>query len=342
MKASLACVVLLALPASAQTSLKQLLDSADQKNVDRRIAEQSLLRAEADYGVAWSALLPSLSVSGAYTHNQYQVQIGPPVVPTALVITPADQLDGVLRVDLALIDTGRWYRTITSSMARDSAKDREELTRDQIRRGVISSYYVYAASLSVRESAKRSLGVSEAQAKLQEVREKAGAITELDLLRANAEVQRTLQTVADSENLVATARRGLTSLTFLDPGDVAVLPPVDLAPEPPYEELEKRIGGLPAIRAAENDVLIADRAATAQTLTLVPLIGAQFTERVTNATGFSNQWSNYAVGLNLSWRLDGPTIQSFAVQRTVTATAREIIATMPARPTSRSPPCWPT
>ena len=322
MRANLLLVVLLALPAAAQNSLKQMLDAADKQNVDLRIAGQALTRAEAEYAVAWSALVPSLLVSGAVTHNQFESVIGPPVLPTRLVITPFDQLDGVLRVDLPLIDTGRWYRTITSSMARQGAADRQEFTRDQIRRGVVSNYYVYAASVAVRESARRSLGVSQAQLQLQEIREKAGAITELDLLRARAEVQRTLQVVADTENLVATSRRGLTSLSSVDPGEVANLPPDDLTAEPAFQELEKNIAVLPAVRAAETDAAIADRLATAQKLSLVPVVGAQFTERVTNATGFSNQWSTYTFGLNLTWRIDVPTFQGMAVQKAQTATAR--------------------
>lgn len=316
------CLLLLALPAAAQTGLKQLLDAADQQNVDRRISAESRTRAEAEYRVAWGALLPALTATGAYTHNQISSTIGPPLIPTKLVITPNDQFDGMLRLDLPLIDTSRWYRASAGSIGQDAAADREESTRDQVRRSVISSYYLYAASLAVRESAIRSQGVSDAQLKLQDVREKAGAITELDLLRARAEVQRTRQVVADAESLVATSRRGLKTISTVDPGEVAALPPDDLTPEPDFEQLEKKVDVLPGVRAAERDAEAASRLADAQTLALVPVVGAQFTERASNATGFANQAATYSYGVNLTWRIDVPAFQAIGVQRAVANTAR--------------------
>jgi outer membrane protein TolC len=302
-------------------SLKQLLDAADQQNVDRKISAEQRRRAEAEFSQAWTALLPALTASGAYTRNQYESAIGPPVTPMKIVIQPLDQLDATFRIDLPLVDTSRWYRALVASSAEEGAVQREALTRDQVMRQVIGGWYLYAASLSVRESAKRSVAVAEAQAKLQDIRQKAGAATDLELLRANAEVQRNRQVVADSEVLVATTRRTLRTLTFLDPGDEAVLPEDNLTPEPRFEELEPRVVGLPAVLAAEQDVAIAARLATAQQLTLVPIIGAQFTERLTNATGFAGKAAVYSAGVGFAWRLDVPTFEAFRVAQAAHSTA---------------------
>ena len=322
MRASL-LLLLVAIPTSAQTSLKQLLDAADQQNVDRRIAAESHLRADAEYRMAWTALFPSFTAQGSITHNEVAAVIPAGVLgPKQLVITPADQINGSLRFDLPLVDTNRWYRAIVTSVAQDAAVDREEFTRDQVRRSVIFGYYFYAAALAVRESAKRSLGVSEAQLKLQEIRSSAGAITELDLLRARAEVLRTRQVVADTENLVATSRRGLQSTTSLDPGEIAALPPDDLTPEPRFEELEMRTDALPGVRAADRDAAMQQKLADAQSLVLVPVLGAQFTETLSNATGFTGKAATFNTGLYLTWRIDVPTFTAMGAQRAISNTAR--------------------
>ena len=64
------------------------------------------------------------------------------------------------------------------------------------------------------------------------------------------------------------------------------------------------------IRAAEKDAEAAGQNETLSKLSLVPVVGAQFTERFSNATGFTGQVTSYNFGVNLVWRLDGPTIVS--------------------------------
>lgn len=305
--------------ASAQNvTLTQLLDAADKNNLDRRVSAEQSNRARAEFRQAWTGLLPSLTANGSITHNQDPTVINQPDGMGGIkqfVIVPSDQIDGTLRFDLPLIDASRWFRAAASSVAEDSSGQRELLTRDQVKRQVVSGWYSYAAALAVRESAKKSLAVSQAQAKLQEIRLEAGAATELERLRANAELARNLQLVADTENLVALSRRALRTMTFLDPGEVAPLPEDDLRPEAPLEELEARIEELPAVRASDKDILINERLLTAQRLAILPTIGAQFTERLTNATGFSGRNANYNLGLYLNWRIDVPVFQAMQVQQ---------------------------
>jgi outer membrane protein TolC len=173
----------------------------------------------------------------------------------------------------------------------------------------------------VRESAQRSLKVAEEQERLQSVREKAGAATELELLRARAEVQRNRQTISDTDVMVATTRRSLSTLTGIDPGDSASLPPDDLRAETPFDELEKNVDALPPVRAADKDAQTAARNADATRFALVPVLGAQFTERLSNATGFTGKISNWNYGATLSWRLDAPTVMGLGVARSQEATA---------------------
>ncbi len=346
--------LVLATSAAAQTpGLAQFVDSADQQNLDRLISAQQRERAAADFRTAWSGLLPSLTANAGWTHNQVAAEVAFPsfvnpaenmgqflkacqvdadcasgqvcsanhLCSSKTVIIPSDQLDAVLRFELPLIDAGRWWRVMAASSSVSGAEHREQLARDFVKRQVVGAYYGYAAALAVRESAKKSASVAEAQLKLMEIRASAGASTELDLLRAKAEVQRTRQVVADTESLVATTRRSLRSVSGLEPPANVPLPDDDTRPEPGFGELEQRVGELPAVRAAEDDAVAAGRFATASRLAALPIITAQFTQRVTNATGFQGQAAVYNTGINILWRIDVPTFMNMSAQAASEATA---------------------
>jgi outer membrane protein len=311
-----AMVLLAALAQTAEpTTLKTFLAQADENNVDRRLTMEQRARAEADFRAAWTALLPSLSASAAWTHNQFAASFEQrnPMTGALLaniVIIPQDQLDATLRFDLPLIDTTRWFRALAANANQLSAAEREQLTRDLVKRQVVSAYYAYAAALAVRESALKSVAVAEAQAKLIDVRAIAGSATELEQMRAKAAVARTRQVVADVESLVATSRRSLRTLSGVEPPDQVSLPEDALQPEPPAATFEERINELPAVKAADLDSDAAEKLTAASRLALVPLVGAQFTQRFTNATGFQGQVATYNTGINLQWRLDVPTFQN--------------------------------
>lgn len=309
---------LVSMSAFAQSDLKSFLDAAETANVDRRITVEQRNRAAADFTSSWTALLPSLTVQGGWTNNQYEaaVPFENPVTGevTRLVIIPENQFDATLRVDLPLIDTQRWMRAAAAGASEDSAEFREQVTRDQIRRQVVASYYGYAASLALLQSAKKSLGVAEAQLKLMEIRTQAGSTTELDLIRARSEHQRNKQVVADAVSLVATSKRTLRTLTGLEPAD-ALPEVVDNTEAPaPLAELEDRIEELPALKAAQKDYEAAANVAMGSKLALVPTVGANFTQRFTNATGFQNRAAIYSGGITATWRLDGPTFTGMRAQ----------------------------
>ncbi|MBE2251454.1 MAG: TolC family protein [Myxococcus sp.] len=307
-------------------TLKDFLASADEQNLERRISLEQRQRAEAEFRAAWSGLLPSLSASATWTHNQFEAVANFPNPATGavtkLIILPADQFDAVVRLDVPLIDTTRWFRALAADTAQTSAAEREQLTRDLVRRQVVGAYYGYAAALAVRASAKKSVGVAEAQLKFIDVRVGAGSATELEQLRARAEVARNRQTLADVESLVATTRRTLRTVSFLEPPVEVAMPTDDLHAEGTAESFEARVAELPTVKAADLDAAAADKLATASRLALVPIVSGQFTQRFTNATGFQNQSAVYNAGIGLQWRLDVPTFQNMSVQASAASTAK--------------------
>jgi outer membrane protein TolC len=314
-------LVVLAANAGAQ-SLETFLGAADRSNLDTRSSAQSRERAEAEFGQAWGALLPSLTANGGWTHNQYDAVITIPTgatTSTTATIIPKDQFDATFKVEVPLIDATKWVRTSASSSAAEAARQRDVSTRDTVHRQVISAFYSYLGARSLLESAQRSLALAQAQVEVTKARTTAGVANELELMRSNAEVERNQQLVADAEAMVAIGARSLETLSGLTPGEVPLLPTDDLHPAPVLEELQGGVGSLATVRAAEADATAASRTSTAATLALVPTINAQFTERLTNATGFQNANALYNAGVTFNWRLDVPAVQALRAQHAIEA-----------------------
>src|SRR5690349_9218567 len=112
-------------PAAQGASLKQLLERAETASIDRRITQEQRNRAAWELHAAWSGLLPGLLGQASWTRNQYEV-----VVPfgggNPLVITPTDQLDATVRVEVPLLDAPRWFRVAAASSADTAAELRDE------------------------------------------------------------------------------------------------------------------------------------------------------------------------------------------------------------------------
>ncbi|MCA2981697.1 MAG: TolC family protein, partial [Myxococcaceae bacterium] len=281
--------------------------------------------ARAGFDQQWGSLLPSLSASGGYTRNQFDAVVDLPTGATTsekVVIIPRDQLDATLKAELPLVEVSRWLRVSAASATADAAEARERAARDQLRRAVVNAYYAVAGAQALVESSQRSLAVAKAQLQQQGDRRTAGVGSELEVARAGAEVARATQVVADAEAQLATSRRALRTLTGVEVTQPLVLPQDDLHPEPPLDELEARAAATPPVAAAERDAESAARTSSAASAALAPTLGAQFTQRFTNATGFQNQAALWNAGLTFSWRGDLGSVQGLRVASAAAQTAR--------------------
>ena len=322
---SIVCLALAVGPWCVQAqTLPEYLDSAERLNVDARLSQVSTDQARAEAGQTWGALLPTLTANGGWTHNQYAAVLEVPTgaaTSQKIVIVPLDQLDATFKAEVPLIDAAKWFRAGAAAAATEARVERQRLTLDQVRRQVVTAFYVLAGSHALLESAQTSARVAEAQLEQQTAERAAGAATELEVVRARAELERTKQLIADAEAQEANAQRALQTLTGLEPTMLPTMSPDDLRPEPPLAELEARLEQLPAVKSAQADVTAASRNRVAAATAITPTVNAQFTERLTNATGFQNQSALWNAGVTFSWRLDVSGLQGMQVAGAIEQTA---------------------
>lgn len=305
---AIAMTVALSLAASSASALQPLesfLASARAKNFDRREAVQVLEQRDKDSDGAWRKLLPVVGARGAYTYNQFEAKAAIPQADgtrTEAIITPQNQLDGFITVDVPIVDLSSWSKIGLQSALRDAAQARLEATSLDVEKQVARAFYQVHAQRAVLAAAERTLDASVSSLGTIEQRKNAGLATELDLARARAEVERNKQSSSNATYNVAVTERLLSTLSGLAPELGGNLADDDLHGEAPLASFEGK--KTPGVIAAEREAKAQDHAVSQSRNLLLPSLSANAQERFTNATGFANKNAIFTATLNLTWRLD--------------------------------------
>jgi outer membrane protein TolC len=297
--------VLSAIPGTARAlePLAAHLASAAELNLDVRAATARLDRAEEETSRAWAALFPALSARGTLARNQYEA-IAPSPTGEGRTIVPKNQRELSLQVEVPIIDVFAWGSIAVSRDNERATEARRAGANLEMTRAVTAAWYQVVGGEALVSAAARAVEAAEKNREFIAERNTAGLSSELDLRRAEAEVERNRQTHADAMLALAVARRSLHALSGLEPTPGA--PALEEKLDPP-ESLEvwteRALAGRPSIAAADADA----EAAAARRFTaiglLLPKVSANGAERFTNAPGFGEA-PNWTVSAVAEWKLD--------------------------------------
>lgn len=314
-------VVLAALAGSpaahALQPLEEFVRGARAHNPVNEEAQAEHAALEARSGEALGRALPALSASGTYTRNEREVAFG------GAPFVALNQLDAVVAVSVPLIDLSRFVRVSAANRQAASAAYREQQVAREAEAETVQLYYQLAANLGLVRAARRALEVVQVNLTMTEQTARAGTATALDVERASAEVERQRQQLTSAELAVRLTARALASRTRVVP-DIGLEPPLadDLHAEPALSDFLANTGATPAVKAAVLAREAADRAATAQALTLLPALTASASDHFTNATAFlGGHREAYAVALSLAWAFDLGTPSGIRAQNAEAAAA---------------------
>lgn len=310
-KQSLMALGLLALgadpaPACAQ-SLETFVRAATEHAIDVREAEALREQARSSVDEARARLLPSFTATGAYTRNELEVLVeiprGPGMDPVQATITPFDQLNGTFTLNVPIVDLSAWESFFAAEASADAAGDRAAGAALEAEVATATAYYQLVAAVAVRSSAVRAVATAEDNVRFVTSRVTSGLASELDQARAEADLMRARQTVAEAELQVVLGTRNLYVLTGVE-ADPAALPLATAADdEGRVDAWLAHAAELPAVRAAARDREAAERSRDAAWMGLVPVLSGSASERVTNAAGFGPT-AAWSLGVTLSWTLD--------------------------------------
>lgn len=296
--------------AGALQTLDEFLASSRTRSLDAREAVEVAAQRSGEVDQAWGRVLPGVTARGSYTRNQYETSFtlppaGPGAAPETTTITPYNQLDAFVTLDVPLIDVAGWYRVGAASAAAEAARVRTTVTDREVERAITEYYFGVLAAEAMADAAQRTLATAEQNRNIVAARQAAGAATQLDVERAQVEIEQARQNLANAELARAVNRKGLESVTGLVPTQGSQPLVDDLAEEAPLAvwtstDLSTRA----PVRASALDRKAADRTADAAVAAFVPVVSAQATERYSNAAGFSGQNASWAASVIATWRLD--------------------------------------
>ena len=293
--------------ASATEPLQAFLDRAKTHSFDAREAAATEQQRSAETNVALGRLTPSFSARGVYTRNQEEVAVQLPMGPR-LVITPLNQLDAFLQLDVPIIDLASYHRYRAARALAESTTEQRGATTIDVSRSVARAYYQFLGASALLGSAAESIKAAEANLKNVDDRRAAGAATDLDHERAFASVARAQQDLADAELGAALSGRSLETLSGLTPAPADGIDADDLRPEGTLAGWISVANDSPQERVARKLAEAAEQNRKAANRALLPTLAGNAQERITNASGFGGRSATYTLQLVLSWRLDYATI----------------------------------
>lgn len=308
-------LVLGARPALATQPLDTFLEHAKTQSFDTREAGATEHQRAAEADSALGRLTPAFSARGVYSRNQEEVAVQLPGTTEKLIISPSNQLDAYLQLDIPLIDLASYHRYKAAGAVAESAKEQRGATTIDVSRSVARAYYQLQGAGSLVSAAQEGVKAAQVNLKYVDDRHSSGAATDLDHARASAAVARAERDLADAELATALAARSLETLSGLSPTPPEPLPDDDLRGEGNISNWLALSVQTPQQRAAQKLGEAAEQNRKAASRALLPTLAGSAQERLSNASGFSGRSTNYTLQLVLSWRLDYTTIATRDAQQ---------------------------
>jgi len=283
--------------------LQQLIKTALEQNYDVRIAAARVEEFRAQVGIARVGQLPQISAAADATNSRISA-IGRTPLPSTTPVIGNDfngEIDLSYEVDL-------WGRLSNLTRAARADLLATEFARDTTRIDLVSdvatSYFNLLALDQQLAVTKRTVGTREKFLKMTRAQFQRGAVSELDVSRAEANLAAAQANIPDLQRQIAQAENQLQILLGQNPAAVQRTVMMDV---PPTATLPPAVpAGLPAallerrpdVRAAEYDLIAADARLASIKSSLIPAL------TLTGSLGSeSGELSNFLGSAAKTWSL---------------------------------------
>lgn len=243
--------------------LTRLIQRAVKANLDLKLAAARVAEARAQTGVPKSGFFPAVNATASASRNRQRVIAASSGTPKSALLVPIEfnNFQGGFDASWELDAFGRIRRGLQAAQA-------DALAATEARRAVLITVvsdvgraYVELRGLQLRlDIAEKNIKLQQDTLELTEVRAKAGLATELDVARAQAQLETTRSVVPALQSGIEISIHRLSVLLGEEPGALRaeLLPktPVPILPPQvpvglPSELLERR----PDIRESEAQII---------------------------------------------------------------------------------------
>jgi outer membrane protein TolC len=288
--------------------LEEFITRAATHGFDARESSAVSDEREAEADASLGVLLPSFTARGIYTRNQYEVAPTLPVDAAGntrrFVIQKHNQLDGILELHVPLVDVANYHRYGAQKALARASREQQGAVELELARSVGLAYFQFIGASALVRSADLSVKASiENQNNVARLLN-AGMATNLDTERANANVERARQDVADASLAVDLAAQQLETLTGLRPTPSADFPADDLHEEASLQSFQSEASKSAPAQAARKLEQAASAEEHAAASAWFPTLSGSAQEHFTNAPAFTDHRAFYTLQLVATLHLD--------------------------------------
>ena len=297
-------------PSASALTLDQALAMARKRNRSMVVERARLAQAQTNIEQAWSALFPTVSAQGKYTHNDTAAKFSVPITNAAgmmtgtnvLTLQPQEQLDGAINASLPLIAPPAYPALEAVKSGVRAAEANFEVSESQLLFGVAQSFY--AAGIADEVLVARHSSVEVARATLENARTRfsAGTVTKVDVDRAELAHMRAEQQEREALTGRAQAYRALATLIQADGTFKVVIPPPSTSRSDALS-LDMALHLRPEFRALDETLRSSEAQRRAYAWRWAPTVSAFGLARRFNYLNFAQHDYAWAVGAQLDWVL---------------------------------------
>ncbi|HEY8925575.1 MAG TPA: TolC family protein, partial [Polyangia bacterium] len=286
-----------------ELTLDKALALAKKGNRSLAVERARLAQAETTVEQAWNVLFPTLAAQGKYTRNNRGFSFGNPVTMQNLDIQKVDQLDVGASLSTLLFAPAAYPGLNAAKASVEGATEGLRSAEDQTLFGVAQSFLTAAIADEVMTVRDSSISVSKATLDMARTRFAAGAVTKVDVDRAEIAVLRAVQAKREAELARREAYRALATLIgFNEP--FKVVPPAVPTGEPlPGDDLSMVLKLRPEFRALQASQREAESSRAAYSWRWAPSISGFANARWFNYQNFAGEHHAWAAGASLDWVL---------------------------------------
>lgn len=286
-------------------TLEEALKLARKNNRNLAVERTKLLQAQIGIEQAWAAFFPTVAAQGKYTHNYRQVELG--FAGTPLLLQPSNQFDFSISASQPLIAPAAFPALDAVKAGIRAAEAGFEVTETAILMSVANTFYMAAIAEEIVLARQSSVEVAAATLRNAEARFSAGAVTKVDVGRAELALVRAQQMQREAITGRQRTYRALATLIQLSEPFV-----VKLTPEAPQQhderELDLALSLRPEFRVIEATLQASDDQSRARKWLWLPTLSAFGNARKFNYDNFARDRYSWAVGAQLEWLIyDGGT-----------------------------------
>lgn len=286
-----------------ELTLEEALALARQHNRSLTAEKVHLEQAQINIDRAWTVLFPTVSAQGKYSRNNRELAF-PASPTTTITIQPLNQLDGAVSFSMPIAAPAAYPALRAVRLNERVSEENYASALDSVLFTVAQTFHAAAVADEVLVARRSNIEVAKATVGDARTRFSAGAVTKIDVDRAELALLQAEQAERDAQLGREQTYRALATL-IQERGRFRVRPATPAPPPPPSSEkfLEMALELRPEFRGLEASVAASHEEAVSHGWQWAPNLSAFGNARIFNYQNFAGDKHAWVIGAQLDWQL---------------------------------------